>query len=78
MINDRVLEIQKQLRRSADKQIAEHSQRFFKTGEGQYGQGDKFLGIRVPVLRKLARQYRAVTIEESSRLDAQRNRQAKH
>jgi hypothetical protein len=76
MVNDRVLDIQKELRRLADKQIAEHPQRFFKTAKVQYGYGDRFLGIRVPVLRKLARQYRAVTIEESSRLDAQRNRKA--
>jgi len=68
MTNDRVLGIQKELRRLADKQIAEHSQRFFKTGKGQYGQGDKFLGIRVPVLRKLARQYRGVSIDAACRL----------
>lgn len=68
MTNDRVLEIQKELWRLADKKIAKHSQRFFKTGEGQYGSGDKFLGIRVPVLRKLARQYRGVSIEQANRL----------
>ena len=68
MSNDRVLEIQKELRRLANKDIAEHSQRFFKTGEGQYGQGDRFLGIRVPILRKLARQYRGISIEQISRL----------
>lgn len=65
---DRVQNIRKELRRLADKQIAEHSQRFFKTAKGQYGYGDRFLGIRVPVLRKLARQYRGVSIEEASRL----------
>jgi 3-methyladenine DNA glycosylase AlkD len=68
MANDRVLSIRKELRRLADKDIAEHSQRFFKTGKGQYGQGDRFLGIRVPALRKIVRQYRGVSVEEASRL----------
>ena len=52
----------------ADKEIAEHAQGFFKTGKGQYGEGDRFLGIRVPALRKLAREYRGVSIQEAVRL----------
>lgn len=68
MTKDRVLDIQKTLRRLADKEIAEHSQRFFKTAKGQYGHGDKFLGIRVPALRKIAGQYRGVSVEQASRL----------
>lgn len=68
MADNRVRDIQKQLRRLADKAIAEHSQRFFKTAKGQYGEGDKFLGIRVPVLRKIARQHREISVEEACRL----------
>ena len=42
----------------ADPADAIHSLRFFKTAPGEYGAGDKFLGLRVPALRRLARNYR--------------------
>ena len=38
-------------------------QRFFKTGTGQYGEGDIFRGIRVPVLRRLSREYQLIPLE---------------
>jgi 3-methyladenine DNA glycosylase AlkD len=46
------------LRDLADPKAAAHAQRFFKTAPGQYGAGDEFLGIRVPILRALARTHR--------------------
>ena len=42
---------------------AAFAQRFFKTGVGQYGEGDAFLGIRVPVLRALVRDMKDAGIE---------------
>lgn len=60
--------IQSRLRKFADKKNAEVAQRYFKTGAGEYGEGDKFLGIRVPVLRKLAREYQTITVKESEQL----------
>jgi len=67
-MHERIVTIQKELRRSANKKIATHSQRFFKTGKGEYGEGDIFLGIRVPVLRKMARKHRGIAIDEVSQL----------
>lgn len=52
------------LKHLADPEIAEHSQRFFKTGPGEYGEGDRFLGIRVPVQRKTAKAFRHITLDE--------------
>jgi 3-methyladenine DNA glycosylase AlkD len=44
----------------SDEASASVLQRFFKTGAGEYGEGDLFRGIRVPVLRSLCREYRHV------------------
>jgi 3-methyladenine DNA glycosylase AlkD len=49
--------ITKQLKALGNKTAAEHAQGFFKTGPGQYGEGDIFLGIKVPVLRQLAKEF---------------------
>ncbi len=48
----------------ADPKIAAGSAWFFKTGKGQYGEGDIFIGIRVPRLRKLATGYRELPFPE--------------
>jgi 3-methyladenine DNA glycosylase AlkD len=56
------------LRALGDPGIARHSQRFFKTGKGQYGAGDRFLGIRVPELRRQARALEALPLGEVSKL----------
>ncbi len=52
----------------ADPEIAEHSQRFFKTAEGEYGFGDKFLGIRVPVIRQAVTKYKNTPLSVAERL----------
>ncbi|HYP29706.1 MAG TPA: DNA alkylation repair protein [Blastocatellia bacterium] len=57
-------EIRARMRELADDERAHVLQRFFKTGPGEYGEGDLFLGITIPELRKLAKQYRSVRLEE--------------
>jgi 3-methyladenine DNA glycosylase AlkD len=57
-----VTHIESRLRELSDRQRAEALQRFFKTGPGEYGEGDVFLGIRVPKLRELAKEYESIGI----------------
>ena len=41
---------------------------FFKTGPGEYGAGDQFIGLTVPALRQLAQQYRQLSLRETKQL----------
>jgi DNA alkylation repair enzyme len=43
-------------------------QRFFKTGPGQYGEGDCFIGVKVPSIRTVCRQCRGATLGEIRKL----------
>ncbi|HET8579413.1 MAG TPA: DNA alkylation repair protein [Nitrospiraceae bacterium] len=63
-----VAKIQRKLDALGAPQAASFLQRFFKTGPGEYGDGDLFRGIRVPVLRKLAKEYQNVTLPEAQQL----------
>lgn len=51
-------EITKELGKLADAEQAVNLQRFFKTGPGEYGEGDLFRGIKLPGLRGLARSFK--------------------
>jgi 3-methyladenine DNA glycosylase AlkD len=61
-------QIQRLLRRSASKEKAVLLQRFFKTGPGQYGEGDKFLGIMVPNIRAVVKEFRDTPLSEAAKL----------
>jgi 3-methyladenine DNA glycosylase AlkD len=54
--------IKKALRGCARPGKARILQKFFKTGPGEYAQGDTFIGVMVPEIRAVARQYRDVPL----------------
>lgn len=53
----------KRLRDFATEERAAVNRRYFKTGSGQYGEGDKFLGVSVPNLRTVTREFRALPVD---------------
>ncbi|MEM7405062.1 MAG: DNA alkylation repair protein [Pseudomonadota bacterium] len=57
-------DIQSALRAIGNPEIAAHSSRFFKSGPGEYAEGDRFLGVRVPEVRALIRQHRQIRLHE--------------
>ena len=60
--------LRQRLHRLASPADAKFLQRYFKTAPGEYGAGDKFIGIRVPVLRKLAREFRVLPPPAAAKL----------
>ena len=58
-------QLKKDIKKMASPEIAKHIQRFFKTQKGDYGYGDKFLGIRNPEIRKLAKKYTDIPLRET-------------
>lgn len=56
------------LRRHASNQYAVALSRFFKTGPGQYGEGDVFIGVKVPAIRSVCKTFDNLPIIEVSKL----------
>jgi 3-methyladenine DNA glycosylase AlkD len=65
MTADKVKQVLKKL---ADKDKAALLARFFKTGAGQYGAGDKFLGVMVPVQRSVVKKFSRLPLKEIDKL----------
>lgn len=63
-MNKRLSELRKKIKLLASPEVSKTMQWFFKTGRGEYGEGDQFIGLKVPTQRKLAREFRDLNLKE--------------
>ncbi|MFA6525669.1 MAG: DNA alkylation repair protein [Patescibacteria group bacterium] len=63
-----LVELRRELRAYSNPEQIQNLQRFFKTGKGQYGENDKFLGIRVPHQRTIAKKYKQLNLKSVEKL----------
>ena len=61
-------EIKKEIIKESNYQQSINLQRFFKTGKGEYGEGDIFLGIKVPIQRRIAKTFSDLSLKEVEEL----------
>ncbi|HYU27030.1 MAG TPA: DNA alkylation repair protein [Thermoanaerobaculia bacterium] len=60
--------LRRRLRTLANPERAAHSLRFFKTAPGQYGHGDRFLGLTVPAMRLVVREFCGLPLHDAGAL----------
>lgn len=60
--------VKKRLREFINPEKAAFFPRFFKTGKGEYGEGDKFLGVTVPNQRQVAKEFKDLPLTETKKL----------
>ncbi|OGD08897.1 DNA alkylation repair protein [Candidatus Amesbacteria bacterium RIFOXYB1_FULL_44_23] len=61
-------EVQKEVRSHADPERAKNFAWFFKTGPGQYGYGDKFLGLNTPLMRSISKKFKQLPLSDVQKL----------
>ena len=59
--------IHEEFKKMSDQENAIQLQKYFKTGKGEYGEGDQFLGLRVPTVRKIAKKFNTLSIDEAEK-----------
>ena len=61
-------QFKKELKKLSDPKQAKILQRFFKTKKGEYGEGDIFLGVKVPIQRKIAGKFNGLLLGDTEKL----------
>jgi len=65
---DKLRDLRKELKKLGDIEKSKVLQKYFKTGKGEYGAGDIFLGITVPETRKIALKYKDLELRQVQEL----------
>ena len=63
-----LVNLKRELAQASDPERARNMARFFKMGKGEYGEGDKFIGLTVPDERAIAKKYRHLELDEVEKL----------
>lgn len=63
-MSKKLLELKKNLNQLGSPEVSKTMQWFFKTGKGDYGEGDVFAGLKVPTQRKLAREFKDLILTD--------------
>ena len=61
-------QVNKELRKLSNEDKRKFLPKFFKTGKGEYGEGDKFLGVVVPDIKEVAAQHSSIEKKEITKL----------
>jgi 3-methyladenine DNA glycosylase AlkD len=64
----KLADLKKELAAAADPERAKNLAWFFKTGKGQYGHGDRFIGLTVPIARRIAHRYIHLPLTDVAKL----------
>lgn len=61
-------ELKKTVKKHSNIELGQFLQRFFKTGKGEYAEGDVFVGLKVPLSRSIAKQFKDLSFTSLSKL----------